>query len=84
MDLYLLTYQRSGRLAGMAVISAHSMTSARMHTPSGFADAELEHVHALDPEVAALVPSDLIGKMLSRKEGGELLYQIARGAGQVR
>jgi hypothetical protein len=84
MGLYMLTYRSRGRFAGMAVISAHSMTSAKMRTASGFADAELEQVCALDPEVAALVPSDLVDRMLSRNEGAELLYQIARHAGQVR
>jgi hypothetical protein len=84
IGLYLLTYQRDGRLAGMAVVSAHSMTSARMFTVSGFADAALDQVYALDPEVATLVPSELVGRMLSRKEGGELLHLIARGTGQVR
>jgi hypothetical protein len=68
----------------MAVVSAHSMTTARTYIISGFADAALDQVYALDPEAAAMVPPELVGRMLSRKEGTELLHLIACGTGQVR
>jgi hypothetical protein len=84
MGFYLLTYQREGRLAGIAIVSAPSLTAARLRTVSGFADALLDQVHALDSATAALVPDRLVGRMLSRREAGDLLHEIARAGGQVR
>ena len=84
MALYLLTYQCNGRLAGVAIASADSVTAARTHSIIGIGDALVDEVIALDRESAPFVPTHLFGKMLPRKEASDLLHAIAKGIGQVR
>jgi hypothetical protein len=86
MALYWLTYKRNGRLVRVAIVSAESMTMARsraelagIHTGTMFAGG-----HVLEPEFAARVPPDCIGRKISRTEAVELLDRIARATGHVR
>ena len=45
--------------------------------------AMFEQGHMLDPETAARVPQNLVGRMLGRREVLELLAKIERGVGNV-
>jgi hypothetical protein len=40
--------------------------------------------HMLDAGTAALVPRNLVGRMLSRREASDLLNRMERSAGNVR
>jgi hypothetical protein len=86
MALYWLTYKRNGRLVRVAIVSAESMTMARgraelagIHTGTMFAGG-----HVLEPQFAARVPPDCIGRKISREEAVELLDRIARATSHVR
>jgi hypothetical protein len=48
------------------------------------AGAMFEQGHILDPETAARVKPDCIGRMLSRKEAAALLERIERAARHAR
>jgi hypothetical protein len=86
MGLYWLTYKRNGRLAGVAILSADSLTAARMRASThGIGKgAVFEEGHMLDAQVATLLSRDLVGRMLERREAVELLAQIERSVGNVR
>jgi hypothetical protein len=83
-SLYLLTYQREGRLANIVIVSAESLTEARLRCAPGVGDAVLDQVLPLEPEVAAELPLDLIGKVLTSQAAMRLLHEVARRAKQVK
>jgi hypothetical protein len=82
--LYLLTYQREQRLANLVVVSARSLTEARLRSAPGVGDAVLDQVLPLDAEVAAALPAELIGKVLTSQAAMRLLHEFARYAKQVK
>jgi hypothetical protein len=83
--LYLLTYQREGRLANLVVVSARSLTEARLRSGPGVGDAVLDQVLPLDAEVAPALPPDLIDKVLTSQAAMRLLlHEFARYAKQVK
>jgi hypothetical protein len=84
MSLYLLTYQRERRLANIVIVSAESLTEARLRTAPGVGDAVLDQVLPLDPEIAAGLPPDLIGKVLTSHGAMRALHHFARRAKQVK
>jgi hypothetical protein len=84
MTLYLLTYQREGRLANLVVVSAESLTEARLRCAPGVGDAILDQVLPLDREIAAALPPDLIGKVLTSQGAIRVLHEFARRAKQVK
>jgi hypothetical protein len=84
MDLYLLTYQREGRLANLVIVSADSLTEARLRCAPGVGDAILDQVLPLDREIAADLPPDLIGKVLTSQSAMRMLHNVARLAKQVK
>jgi hypothetical protein len=66
---------------GVVIIKASSLSHARMLAtmkdlghPSHFAEG-----YSISPELAALVPDNCIGRMLSRKELRELLELVRHG-----
>jgi hypothetical protein len=83
-DLYLLTYLREGRLANIVIVSADSLTEARLRSAPGLGDAILDQALPLDQEIAALLPPDLTGKVLSSHGAMKVLHEIARRAKQVK
>jgi hypothetical protein len=83
-SFYLLTYQRERRLANLVVVSARSLTEARLRSALGVGDAVLDQVLPLDAEVAAALPPDLIGKVLTSQGAMRLLHEFARHAKQVK
>ena len=86
MGLYWLTYKRNGRVAGVAVVSANSLMTARRAAAHwiGIGVMQFAEGHALVSTWAALVPQGYIGRMLSRREAADLLQRIEREAGNVR
>jgi hypothetical protein len=84
MTLYLLTYQREGRLANLVVVSAESLTEARLRSYPGVGDAVLDQVLPLDPEIAGYLSPDLIGKALTSQAAMRALHEVARRAKQVK
>jgi hypothetical protein len=84
MNHYLLTYQREGRLANLVIVSAESLTEARLRCAPGVGDAILDQVLPLDPEIAAHLPPDLIGKVLTSQAATRVLHEFARRAKQVK
>jgi hypothetical protein len=85
MPLYWLTYQRNARLAGVAIVPARSLMAARKRAAmDGLGIGTMfEQGHSLDPQTAARIPQDRIGRMLSRKEAAALLELIERHAGRT-
>ena len=85
MPLYWLTYQRNARLAGVAIVPARSLMAARKRAAmDGLGIGMMfERGHSLDPQTAARIPQDRIGRMLSRKEAADLLELIERHAGRT-
>ena len=83
MGLYWLTYERSGRPAGVAIISADSLMAARAAV-AGIGDRIFEQGHLLDAETAVRVPPNCIGRLMARKEAVAMLERIERDAGHVR
>jgi hypothetical protein len=53
MGFYLLTYQCERRLANLVVVSAASLTEARLRFAPGVGDAILDQVLPLEPEIGA-------------------------------
>jgi hypothetical protein len=84
MNLYLLTYQREGRLANLVIVSAESLTEARLRCAPGVGDAILDQVLPLDPEIAVDLPPDLIGKVLTKQGAMKAVHHIAHRAKQVK
>jgi hypothetical protein len=84
IGFYLLTYQREGRLANLVIAFAESLTDARLRSAPGAGDAVLDQVLPLDPEIAAVLPPDLIGKVLTSQAAMGVLHEIARRAKQVK
>jgi hypothetical protein len=84
MTLYLLTYQREGRLANLLLVSAESLTEARLRCSPGVGDAILDQVLPLDPEIAADLPPELIGKVLTSHGAIRVLHEVARRTKQVK
>jgi hypothetical protein len=80
----LLTYQREDRLANLVIVSAESLTEARLRCAPGVGDAVLDQVLPLETEIATALPPDLIGKVLSSQAAIRLLHEIARRANQVK
>ena len=77
MGFYLLTYQRERRLANIVIVSAESLTEARLRSAPGVGDAVLDQVLPLEPEMAAVLPPDLIGQVLTSQAAMKLLHQAA-------
>jgi hypothetical protein len=71
IGFYLLTYKREGRLANLVVVSAESLTEARLRCAPGLGDAVLDQVLPLETEIATALPPDLIGKSLDQSGGDE-------------
>ena len=65
------------------IVSAESLTEARLRCTPGVGDAVLDQVPPLDREIAAGLPSHLIGKVLT-SQGASVLYEFARRAKQVK
>jgi len=86
MSLWWLTYNRHGRLHGVVVIEAASLTSACIGAADNAVDKGASFVegHELDADQAARIPPGYVGMMLSRKEAARLLDRIARGGGKRR
>jgi hypothetical protein len=84
IGFYLLTYQREGRLANLVVVSAESLTEARLRCVPGVGDAVLDQVLPLDLEIAAAVPPHLIGKVLTSQAAMRMLHEFAWRAKQVK
>jgi len=86
MGLYWLTYKRNGRLAGAAIVSAHSLTTARRAVSAwiGLGGMQFAEGRMLSPEIAGRVPPTSVGKMLSRRQAADMLERIERSAGNVR
>jgi hypothetical protein len=78
IGLYLLTYLREGRLANLVVVSAESLTLARLRCAPGVGDAILDQVLPLEPEIGAVLPPDLIGKVLTSQAAMRVLHEVAR------
>jgi hypothetical protein len=84
IGLYLLTYLREGRLASLVIVSAESLTEARLRSAPGAGDAVLNQVLPLDSEIAADLPPDLIGKVLTSRAAMRVLHEVAWRAKQVK
>jgi hypothetical protein len=86
MGLYWLTYKRNGRIAGAAIISSDSLTTARRAVSDwiGLGGMQFAEGRMLSPEIAGRVPPTCMGKMLSRREAADILERIERSAGNVR
>jgi hypothetical protein len=84
MGLYLVTYQHERRLVGIVIVSASSLSEARLHSVPELGDAGLDQVLPLDDEIAAGVPSHLVGRILSRNQAIDILHRLARGTRQVK
>jgi hypothetical protein len=84
VGFYLLTYKREGRLANIVVVSAESLTEARLRCAPGPGDAVLDQVLPLETEIATALPSELIGKVLTSQAAMRVLHKFARRAKQVK
>jgi hypothetical protein len=84
ISFYLLTYQHEGRLANLVVVSAESLTEARLRSARGVGDAVLDQVLPLETEIATALPAELIGKVLTSQAAMRMLHVIARQAKQVK
>jgi hypothetical protein len=84
IEFYLLTYQRAGRLANLVVVSAESLTEARLRSAPGAGDAVLDQVLPLDPEIGAALPPDIIGRVLTSQAAMRVLHEFTRHAKQVK
>jgi hypothetical protein len=79
IGFYLFTYQRERRLANLVVVSAESLTEARLRSAPGLGDAILDQVLPLEAEIAAALPPDLIGKVLTSQAAMTVLHDVADG-----
>jgi hypothetical protein len=84
IDFYLLTYLRDGYLANLVIVSAETMTEARLRSAPAVGDAVLDQVLQLDPEIVAGLPPHLIGKVLTSQGAMRVLHEFARRAKQVK
>jgi hypothetical protein len=86
MGLFWLSYKRNGRLAGVAIVSAHSLTAARRAAAHwiGIGAMQFAEGRMLSPEFVDRVPLTCVGKMLSRREAVDMLERIERGVGTVK
>jgi hypothetical protein len=80
IGFYLLTYQREGRLANLVVVSAESLTEARIRCAPGVGDAVLDQVLPLEAEIATALPPNLVGKVLTSQAAMRLLHEVAQRA----
>ena len=64
MGLFWLDYKRNGRLAGVAIVSAHSLTAARRAAAHwiGIGAMQFAEGRMLSPEFADRVPPTCVGK----------------------
>jgi hypothetical protein len=78
--VWSLIYRRDGQLVGAAIIEAPSLYHARMVAAvQGIGKvAEYTDGNEIDAEHAALIPRELIGKMLSPEEVRELATLLGR------
>jgi hypothetical protein len=65
-------------------LTCESLTEARLRYAPGVGDAVIDQVLPLEPEIAAALPPDLIGKVLTSQGTMRMLHEIARQAKQVK
>jgi hypothetical protein len=80
MSRFWLTYRQSGRLAGIAIIDANSLPSARKRaaTKTG-RRIRFASCTELLMEFAKLVPPTAIGRMLTPNDAAKLIRRFERG-----
>jgi len=80
VSLYWLTFSAGGQLAGAFILKASDALQARFY-------ASIEGLHAtakcvewreLDSELAALIPTNMVGHMLSSKQAQTLIRRLER------
>jgi len=78
---FWLTYcDGSGRLLGVLIIDSAGLAQARLRAAVEVRDqgAAFCEGHELDGDTAAVIPTDSIGRMLSREEAAKLVRKIGR------
>jgi hypothetical protein len=80
--MWWLTYRQSGKAFGVVVIEAPSLTHARTQASLTAIDtgAEFAEGHELDVALAALVPTERVGRMLTIEEARGVLQGLRRRA----
>jgi hypothetical protein len=78
MRLWLLSFTGNGTAV---IIKAESLSHARLLAAArGYCRASLfDEGYAIDPDLATMIPTDLIGRMLSRDEVAKLLKTLIVG-----
>jgi hypothetical protein len=79
MSRYWLTYERGGRFAGVVIVDAHSPLGARKRASSKTGQKmRFASYTKLLVELAELVPTRAIGRMLSPTEAAKLIRRFER------
>jgi hypothetical protein len=78
--MWWLTYRRSGRASGVVRIGTPSLTDARTQASLEAIDAGAEFAerHELGAALAALVPAEQVGRMLTIEEARGVLKGLRR------
>jgi hypothetical protein len=79
---FWLTYRDlAGRLTGVVIFDAPSLLLAGLQVGADGLDEGMRFSegHELDGDSSALVPPDMIGRMLSREETASLIRRIEQG-----
>ena len=78
--MWWLTYRRSGKASGVVLFEAPSLVHARMQASLEAVDAGAEFAegHELGAALAALVPAEQVGRMLTIEEARQLLERLRR------
>jgi hypothetical protein len=79
---YWLSYRRRGKPIGVVVIEAPDPLQARFRAAVEGLDREGDFAdsYGLDPETAARIPADMMGRMLTPAEAYKLIRVLERAA----
>jgi hypothetical protein len=74
MNLFWLCYERDGQLAGIVIIRASALIIARLRAVLLRLEPALNFAkgYELDPDIAAEIPNNVIGRLLSPSEASKL------------
>jgi len=79
MSRYWLAYKQEGRFAGVVIVDAHSLPGARKRASSKAGQKmRFASYTELLVELAELVPTRAIGRMLSPTEAAKLIRRFER------